>query len=78
MSGAVKRRNGEEEVIEDHVGKVRKREAGMGLYSSEVSPRPLSDNHVCVSPLTFRASCRLDKERNSVLISSVILFSLSM
>ncbi|EFX84463.1 hypothetical protein DAPPUDRAFT_222984 [Daphnia pulex] len=45
MSGAVKRRNGEEEVIEDHVGKVRKREAmAMGLYCSEVSPRPLSDN----------------------------------
>jgi hypothetical protein len=49
MSGAVKRRNGEEEELgtEDHVGKVRKKEAG--FYNS--GPRPLSDNnHVCVSP----------------------------
>ncbi|XP_057374956.1 ninein-like isoform X2 [Daphnia carinata] len=46
MSGAVKRRNGEEEELgmEDHVGKVRKKEAGTGHCSSEESPRPLSDN----------------------------------
>nr|CAH0106025.1 unnamed protein product [Daphnia galeata] len=43
MSGAVKRRNGEEEELgtEDHVGKVRKKEAG--FYNS--GPRPLSDNN---------------------------------
>ncbi|XP_045033460.1 ninein isoform X2 [Daphnia magna] len=46
MSGAVKRRNGEEEElgVEDHAGKVRKKEAGTGHCSSEESPRPLSDN----------------------------------
>lgn len=79
MSGAVKRRNGEEEVIEDHVGKVRKREAmAMGLYSSEVSPRPLSDNQVCVSPsrLTFRASCR-QRTKGEILLSNVLISSRS-
>ena len=49
-SGAVKRRNDgeddEAEVMEDasHVGKVRKREAGLnGLISPEESPRSVKD-----------------------------------
>lgn len=62
MSGAVKRRNGEEEELgmDDHVGKMRKKEAGTGHCTSDESPRPLSDNQVCVSPSSWRlkASCR--------------------
>lgn len=50
VSGAVKRRNGEEEEVgpEDtnHVGKVRKKEAEGGLFSPEESPRSVSDNQV--------------------------------
>lgn len=46
MSGAVKRRNGEEETIgindANHVGKVRKKEAD----SPEESPRPTAENQV--------------------------------
>ncbi len=51
VSGAVKRRNGEEEEVgkddANHVGKVRKKEAETENSSPEESPR--SDNLVCVS-----------------------------
>ena len=51
VSGAVKRRNGEEEEVGiddvNHVGKVRKKEAGTENSSPEESPRP--DDQVCVS-----------------------------
>lgn len=76
MSGAVKRRNGEEEElgVEDHAGKVRKKEAGTGHCSSEESPRPLSDNQVCVSPSSGRLQLRASPKE---LVDDLILFYFS-